>query len=185
MRKILLCGLILAVCLAGCAVVNVYVTFPEEKIERAAEDLLAPPDSSAPRSFLPSIFTRQLYAQEVVEVRKDMKTDSPAIREAKAKMDSWRGKLDGFKQEGFLGEKNSFELEIRQLPSDASLAREVRQVANDENKERKVMMSELLKINNVAPGEADRFKQKFAEVAQRYSPKGTWVQTERGEWKRK
>jgi len=185
MKRTLFGCLALILCLAGCAVVNVYVTFPEEKIEKAAEDLLAPPAKDSPGSFLHFRFTEELYAQEAVEVRRDVKTDSPVIREAKSRMDSWREKLDGFKKAGFIGEKNNFEVEIREMPGDSSLARDVRQIASGENRERRVMMNELLKINNVAPGEEAKFKHKFAEVAQRYSPGGTWIQTEKGEWKKK
>jgi len=185
MKKLLFCSLILLLFAAGCAVVNVYVTFPEEKIEKAADDLLAPPSESSPRSFLPFLFARNLYAQDNVEVRKEIKTDSPVIRAAKAKMDSWWAKLDGFKKAGFVGERNDFVVELRDVPSDASQAREVRQIVANENRERKTMMDELLKINNVAPGEEEKFKHVFARVSQRNSPRGTWIQTEKGIWERK
>lgn len=173
-------------CMAGCAVVNVYVTFPEEKIEKAAEDLLAPPSASAPVSSLPGFgFTRMAYAQESVEVKRDIKTDSPAIRAAKEKMNTWRGTLDNFKKDGFIGETNNFAVVVRNLPSDSSAARDVKKVVSDENRERKTMMDELLKINNVAPGEESKFKKIFADVMQKYSPKGTWVQSDTGQWSRK
>lgn len=186
MKKILGIVVLVALFIVGCAVVNVYVTFPEEKIEKAAEDLLAPPASGAPVSSLPGfIFTQTAYAQESVEVKKDIKTDSPAIRAAQQKMNTWRTTLDNFKKQGFIGETNDFVVVIKNLPADSSLAKEVKKVVTDENQERKVMMDELLRINNVAPGETAKFKKIFADVIQKYSPAGTWVQSETGEWRRK
>jgi|LSQX01.2.fsa_nt_gb hypothetical protein len=184
MRKLLLCCLCIIFSVVGCVVLNVNVTFPEKKIEQVAEDLLAPPQD-LPSSFLPHFFAKNLYAQEVVEVKSDIKTNSPVIREAKRKMDSWWVKLNDFKKKGFVGEKNSFEVELRETPSDVSIAKEVRQIISNENRERRVMMNELLKINNVAPSEREKFKQIFAKVVQRNSPKSTWIQTEQGLWQRK
>jgi len=186
MKKTMGIVMLAVLCMAGCAVVNVYVTFPEEKIEKAAEDLLAPPSESAPVSSIPRFsFTKTAYAQETTEVRKDIRTDSSAIRAAKQKMDAWRGALDNFKKDGFIGEANDFAVVVRNAPSDSSTARDVRRIVSDENRERKAMMDELLKINNVAPGEEAKFKKIFADVMQRYSPAGTWIQADNGQWSRK
>ena len=170
--------------LAGCAVVNVYVTFPEEKIQKAAEDLLAPPSQGAPVSRLKGIlFAVPAYAQEAVEVKKDIQTDSPVIREAKQKMDGWREELDSFKKEGCIGETNAFSVVVRSLPSDSTKAARVKKLVTDENAQRKIMMDELVRINNVAPGEVEKFKRIFADTMKKYSPAGTWIQAE--EWYRK
>jgi len=176
--------LILLLAITGCAVVNVYVTFPEEKIKKAAEELLAPPSQGTPQSNLYRfIFTGTAYAEEVVEVSKDIKTNSPVIREAKKKMDSWREELDRYKAEGFIGERNDFSVEIIKLPPDPEKAKRIKKIVNDENQQRKIMMDELLKINNVSPGEVAKFKKIFADVMKKYSPSGTWIQGE--EWYRK
>ncbi len=186
MRKTLGIVMLAGLFMVGCAVVNVYVTFPEEKIEEAAEDLLAPPDDNAPMSILPEFsFTRMAYAQGTVEVKKDIRTDSPVIKSAKEKMNIWRGTLDRFKKEGFIGETNDFRIIVKNLPSDSSLAGDVKKIVSDENSEREKMMDELLKINNVAPGEESKFKRIFAGVMQKFSPSGTWVESETGQWSRK
>jgi len=96
MKKFIILGLISL--FAGCAVVNVYVTFPEEKIKKAAEDILAPPDQSGQSGFFKFNFTKNLYAEEIV-VKKEIKTDSPAIKEAKEKINSWRNELCEYKKE--------------------------------------------------------------------------------------
>jgi hypothetical protein len=173
----------LGLILAGCAVVNVYVTFPEEKVKKAAEDLLAPP-SKSPESFLNKFLTKNLYAEEIT-VTKDLKTDSPKIKEAKEKMDSWREKLDQFKKAGYIGETNDFKVVIKEMPKDSEVLKEVRKIVDDENKQREIMINELLRINNAAPSEETKFRKIFSEVAQKYSPENTWIQLKDGTWTRK
>jgi len=186
MKRILGVVILAALFIVGCAVVNVYVTFPEEKIEKAAEDLLAPPSANGPVSMLQGFrFTRTAYAEDGVEVKKDIQTDSPAIRAAKQNMNAWRAALDSFKKDGFIGETNSFSVVVKNPPADSSAARDVKKIVSDENRERKAMMDELLKINSVAPGEEVKFKRIFADVMKKYSPKGTWIQSDTGEWSRK
>ena len=179
-KKFLLFGVSLL--LAGCAVVNVYVTFPEEKIKKAAEDILAPPEE--PQSFFRIPFTKTAYAEEV-EVRKELKTDSPKIREAKKKINSWREKLNDFKKLGFVGETNNFKVVIKNLPSETKKAREVKEIVRKENEQREIIIKELMRINNASPSEEKKFRKIFAEVAQKYSPQGTWIQTVDGKWIKK
>jgi|YelNatPaOPRAMG01_1025707.scaffolds.fasta_scaffold56026_2 uncharacterized protein YdbL (DUF1318 family) len=175
--------ILLIIGLIGCAVVNVYVTFPEEKVKKAAEDLLAPP-TKTPESFLQNLFTKNLYADEIV-VTKDLKTDSPKISQAKEKMDTWREKLDEFKKAGYIGEKNDFTVVIKEMPKDPEVLKEVRKIVDDENKQREIMIKELLRINNAAPSEEAKFRKIFSEVAQKYSPQNTWIQLTDGNWTRK
>jgi len=169
--------------LFGCAVVNVYVTFPEEKVKKAAEDLLAPP-SKSPESFWDNFLTKNLYAQEIT-VTDDLKRDSPKIREAKEKMDSWREKLDEFKKAGYIGETNNFKVIIKEMPKNPEVLKEVRKIVEDENKQREIMIKELLKINNAAPSEETKFRKIFSEVSQKYSPQNTWIQLTDGNWTKK
>lgn len=183
-KRKLIVGL-LGFILIGCAVVNVYVTFPEEKVKKAAEDLLAPPSSTKEKeSFLNNLFTKNLYAEEVV-VTKDLKTDSPKIKEAKTKMDSWRDKLDEFKKLGYIGETNNFKVVIREIPKDIETEKEVRKIIADENQQREIMIKELLRINNAAPSEEEKFRKIFAEISQKYSPSNTWIQLSDNSWVRK
>lgn len=181
MKRILL--VIFSLFLIGCAIVNVYVTFPEEKVKKAAEELLAP-STQSPQSFTPTFLIKNLYAEEVV-VTKDLKTDSPKIKEAKSKMDSWREKLDEFKKLGYIGETNDFRVVIRELPENKNIENEVRKIVEDENRQREVLIKELLRINNAAPNEETKFRKIFGEVAQKYSPTNTWIQTNDGNWIRK
>jgi hypothetical protein len=168
----------------SCAVVNVYVTFPEEKVKKAAEEILAPPKTQEKESFLNNIFIKNLYAEEIT-VTRDLKTDSPKIREAKTNIDSWRDKLDEFKKAGYIGETNNFRVIIRELPKDKNVVEEVKKIVDDENKQREIIIKELLRINNAAPTEEEKFRKIFAETSQRYSPSNTWIQLPDNTWIRK
>lgn len=187
MKKIM--AFLLLIFLAGCAIVNVYVTFPEEKIKKAAEDILAPPDQSPssqskPTGLLKLRFTRNLYAEEV-EVKRELKTDSPAIREARKKRNSWWAQLKEFEKAGYIGEANDFRVVIKNLPDDKEKASKVRELVEKENRERKIIIREIMRINNANPEEEEKFKEIFAQTVQKYSPSGTWIQDKNGQWKRK
>ena len=141
MKKFIVLSLVFL--FAGCAVVNVYVTFPEEKIKKAAEEILAPPEQSGQSGSFRFNFTKNLYAEEIV-VKKELKTDSPAIREAKEKINSWRNELCEYKKEGYVGETNNFKVVIKKLPDDLKKTRRVRELVRKENQQREIIISCLL-----------------------------------------
>jgi len=182
MRKFIILALVFL--FVGCAVVNVYVTFPEEKIKKAAEDILAPPEKSGQTGSFRFNFTKNLYAEEVV-VKKELKTDSSAIKEAKEKINSWRGELNEYKKEGYVGETNNFKVVIKKLPDGLKKARRVRELVRKENQQREIIIKELMRINKASPKEEKVFRKIFAQTAQKYSPSGTWIQDENGRWNRK
>jgi hypothetical protein len=174
---------LVSLALIGCAVVNVYVTFPEKEIEEAAEDILAPPaESSASQSILNMVFTREAYAQEV---KRSLVTDSPVIDEAAKKRNSWLSEINKFKKEGFLGETNDFRIVLKNTPGTSEVIREVNELKDKENRQREIIIKELLNINNAAPSQEDKFRRIFSRVAQKYSPAGTWIQEPSGQWKKK
>jgi len=168
----------------GCAIINVYVTFPPYKIKKAAEDILAPPDQSGQTGFFKFNFAKNLYAEEVV-VKKELKTDSPAIKEAKEKINRWRGELNEYKKEGYVGETNNFKVVIKKLPDDLKKVRRIRELVRKENQQREIIIKELMRINKASPKEEKVFREIFAQTVQKYSPSGTWIQDENGRWNRK
>ena len=189
MKKLLLAALAVLV-LVSCVNVNVYVTFPEEKIRQAADDLegglTLPPPPAKPRSFLPFRLTGVAEAQEVRKtVPTDMSTDSPVIRTAMAKRQSWIVELQEYKTAGYLGEALSFQVDIRNLPADAKLAEKVKQRAAAENAERDTIIAELIKINNINPGQEKEIRQIFAEKRIEAARSGEWIQAADGSWKKK
>ncbi|MCM8769212.1 MAG: YdbL family protein [Candidatus Omnitrophica bacterium] len=176
------------VSLAACAIVNVYVTFPEEKIKQAADDLLGPalptPQKPKGQSFFKLQFGQTAWAQEAA-LSSTLKTSSPILDQIKKRRDSWREKIDEFKAKGYLGETNSFSLVVKETPP-ASLAAEVAELREKENRERNLMIEELMKINNANPHQEKTFRSIFAEVMiKKYTPEGAWVQQPDGTWIRK
>lgn len=175
--------------LTSCATVNVYVTFPEEKIRKAAEDLLGPPPSTAPAkestSLLDLTFAASAEAAET-SVSRDLKTSSPVIEETKAQREKWRTELEGYKRQGYIGESNRFSVEIRTLPADPKVASAVTDLVRKENSQRDTMIRELLRINGAPPSDEKRFRDIFSAVMrERFSAPGDWVQQPDGTWVRK
>ena len=175
----------LTVFVAGCAMVNVYVTFPEEKIEQAAEDILAPSDgNNIPSSHLDFLFAKNAYAEEV-RIKRTIKTNSPAIEKAKRERAKWHKELMEYEKNGYIGETNSFKVVIKKLPEQSSLAKAVRKIVKDENRVRENIINGIIKINNAAPNEKKIFVEIFSEVSQKYVPEGTWIQKSNGNWVQK
>ncbi|HOJ38853.1 MAG TPA: DUF1318 domain-containing protein [bacterium] len=181
-------AVVLLVSLAACAIVNVYVTFPEEKIKQAADDLLGPAEPVKPKtpgqSFFRFDFTAAAWAQEV-GISRDLKTSSPVLDEIKRLRDSWRDKIDQYKAKGYLGETNNFSLVLKDPPP-ASIAAEVKNYLEKENQQRQAMIAELMKINKADPSQEKTFRTIFAEVMiNKYTPSGAWIQEADGTWVRK
>lgn len=173
---------LLAVFVVGCAMVNVYVTFPEEKIKKAAEDILAPSDeNNVSSSHLDFFFAKNAYAEEV-RIKKAIKTSSPAIEKAKKERAKWHRELMEYEKNGYIGETNSFKVVIKKLPEQESLAKAVRKIIDDENRARESIINEIIEINNVAPNEKETFVEMFSEVSQKYAPEGAWIQKSNGNW---
>jgi len=178
----------LATLCVSCVNVNVYVTFPEEKIRRAADELegglTVPP--SGPQSFLPTFRAGVAYAQEIRKtVPVDFSTDSPVIQEAMAKRRGWVAELQEYKTAGYLGEALSFQVEVRSLPEDAKLAEKVRQRAAAENTERNIIIAELMRINKVNPQQEKEVRRIFADKRIEEARPGEWVQQQDGSWTKK
>ncbi len=176
----------LAFCVVSCAVVNVYVTFPEEKIKKAADDLLGPaPADTGKQSFLKVSFGAEAQADEV-SVTRDMKTSSPAMDQIKANRASWSSQLSGYEKAGYIGETMQFSVVLRDAPKDGNTASDVNSLIAKENRERDRMIAELMKINNAAAAQEKTFRTIFANtMIANYAPSGAWVQKASGEWVRK
>ncbi|MCM8764193.1 MAG: YdbL family protein [Candidatus Omnitrophica bacterium] len=187
MKRILF-SLLMAVLLAGCAMVTIYVTFPEEKIKKAAEDIEKMLESKIDRS---SIFfsvirfvSSPAYAQEPA-VSSEIRTDSPKIKEAIAQMKSWADELASYKKAGYIGETLEYQVAIVNLPQDSTVAKNVRDLVQKENKQRNIILEEIFRINNVAPDQRQTFKELFAKTKLKNVKPGEWFQNPDGSWVQK
>ena len=195
MRKLcLLIGLL--VLFAGCVTVNLYVTFSQEKLDKAAQmmeldirkDKPAVPSgpakdgrSSAPdlRFWEPSL----LYAQTGSS---EPKTTSPAIDEAKARREARYNDIQGFKLKGAVGENRDGLLDI--LPGvslSGSESGQLKKLVTDENRDRMVIYQEFVRINNMAPSDLKKVQATFGKVQRKMAAPGEMIQADDRSWSAK
>jgi uncharacterized protein YdbL (DUF1318 family) len=190
MRKIgLLFGL--ALLLIGCAVVNVYVTFPQEKIDKAMEglELQVQPDAPSLTAPAPKKQSRlspwqfleptPLYAAETV-VTSEVKTTSPAIDEAKARRRERLSDIQGYKDRKILGENNKGLLEIR--VTDEALVSGVEKLVKEENSDRMIIYREIVRINSMPASDLVKVQAAAAKANRKLAKNGEWIQNEDGSW---
>ncbi|MCX7704858.1 MAG: YdbL family protein [bacterium] len=178
----------LACFLAGCAMVTIYVTFPEEKIKKAAEDIEKMLESrTSPHNVLCSItnfFVMPAFAQES-SISSDIKTDSPKIKEAINQIKSWADELAEYKKAGYIGETTEYQVGIVNQPKDPELAKRVKEIVQNENKQRNIILEEIYRINNVSPEQRQTFKDIFAKTKLKNVKPGEWYQNPDGSWVQK
>lgn len=196
MRKFLISLFLLALA-AGCATVNVYITFPQEKLEKAAEqieldlqkDLMLTPPPAAPRGgqgrFNPLewLGPAPAYAQTISS---EVKTRSPLIEEIMKRRRERLSDLQVFKDKGTLGENREGLLDTR---SSTGLDRETRlkqeKLVREENQDRLSMYREIVKINSMPSEELKNVQAAFAKIQRKIAQVGEWIQDEDGTWVQK
>jgi uncharacterized protein YdbL (DUF1318 family) len=205
----LLAGCVAAMPLAGCVAVTINVSFPQEKIEGAAEnieDLVRtpkepPPDpkikSGAPNTRgtaagapdtrggapRPSTWLGWLRPR-VVEAQQppELKTRTPEVL---AVIESRRARfpeLDAAQTRGCIGETNQGLVESR--PGQGCPAN-VGALVAAENRDRMALYRTLVEQNSMPPGDIARVQSAFGKINREKAGPGTWIQQESGEWTRK
>ncbi len=178
--------LLIVLFLAGCAMVTIYVTFPEEKIKKAAEDIEKMMESSS-RNILYqmcSFFACPAFAQEG-SVSSDIKTDSPRIKEAINQIKSWADELTSYKKEGYIGETNNYQVAIVNQPDNPNLLKKVKEIVQKENQQRNIILEEMYRLNNVSPDQKQTFREIFAKIKQKNAKTGEYIQGPDGTWVQK
>ena len=193
MRKI---GLIfgLALLLVSCAVVNVYVTFPQEKIDKAMENLqldirkgISPPAPTTPafkkQSYLnPGRFLEPtpLYAQTVTS---ELKTSSSVIDEAQARRRERISDIQEYKDKKILGENNEGLLDIRSTVGlDGKQASSLQKMIKEENNDRMTIYREIVQLNSMPSAEIKKVQVGAAKANRKLANEGEWIQNEDGAW---
>ncbi|HOL49744.1 MAG TPA: DUF1318 domain-containing protein, partial [bacterium] len=168
--------------------VTIYVTFPEEKIKKAAEDIEKMIESNmgskAMFCKLVHFVSTSAFAQES-SVSSEIKTDSPAIKEAINQIKSWTDELASYKKAGYIGETKDYQVAIIKLPDDEQLARKVKEIVQKENKQRNIILEEIFRLNNVAPEQKQTFRELFAKTKLKNVKPGEWYQNPDGSWAQK
>lgn len=161
-------GLTLAVAL-GCVIrtehqINAHITLDIRHIadqatgvldyvEGKSDTLPGMEDAPEPVSFwkevLPSF---RLF--EVAHAEELKETDSPLVKEIAQKMRERNASVAALKKQGCLGENNRGYVELRECDSiqDAEKKNETQKLASDENKDRKALYNEIVRLNRELPG---------------------------------
>lgn len=182
--------------LVGCLAVTVNVTFPQEKLEKAAssiEDLVrgepAPPPTSPPKkddkqghqrpatSALAWITPRMAEAQVP-----ELKVRTPEVMAAIKSRRERFPQVQQWKERGCIGENNRGLLEAR--PGQAC-GPEVRGLIAAETRDRMIIYRTLVEQNNMPPEELMRVQAAFAKIQRENAGRGQWIQSAGGQWTKK
>ncbi len=179
--------------LTGCLAVTIHVTFPQEKIEKAAsgiEDLVrggkeAPPLKPPPKKEGQPPIGRALawFAPTHAEAQvPELRSRTPEVM---ASIESRRQRfpqVQQWKERGCIGENSQGLLEAR---PGQGCATEVTAIISAENRDRMTLYQTLLQQNNMPPGDLVRIQAAFAKINREKAAPGEWIQTEDGRWARK
>ncbi len=206
MRKI---GLIfgLTLLLVGCLSVNVYVTFPQEKIDKAMEGLelqiqpvvpslvvpapkkqsrLSPVELSPLYGVSPWRFLEPtlLYAETVIT--SEVKTTSPVIAEAKARRIERLSDIQNYKDKKILGESNEGLLDVRSTVGlDGKQVSSLQKTVKEENNDRMTIYREIVQLNNMSSAEIKKVRAGAAKISRKLAKEGEWIQNDDGAWQAK
>ena len=192
MRKI---GLILglALLLVSCAVVNVYVTFPQEKIDKAMEGLELQIQPDAPSLVVPVpkkqsrwspwrfLEPTPLYAETVIT--SEVKTTSPVIDEAKTRRIERLFDIQGYKDKKILGESKEGLLDVRSTAGlDGKQVSSLQKTVKEENNDRMTIYREIVQINSMPLVQIKNVQAAAAKANRKLAKDGEWIQNEDGVW---
>jgi len=196
---------LLALFLASCVTINIY--FPAAAAEEAARTIVrdvlgkegeapAQPEEVSPQSSLQQPAALVVVAGRILEAlvpaahaagpgQADIDISSPAIKRLRASMDKRQTQLDPFYRSGAVGFANDGGVQLRD-PSAVELRdrTRVKKLVADENRDRNALYREIARANG-HPEWEDDVRGTFARVWRQEAPRGYWVQSSNGSWKRK
>jgi uncharacterized protein YdbL (DUF1318 family) len=194
--------LVLAVAVAACVPVTVNVTFPQQKLDDAASQIVdmsrrpegaPPPPAPAPSAtpkpgsslerWLGPLGPREASAQASrMDVAQAPKTDSEELRRLTESQNRRLGALQQWLARGCVGENNQGFVEPR---PGQGCSGEVARLIGDENRDRQAIIETFMRQNNIAATDVARVKASFAKAYRDRAQGGQWIQTDRGEWVKK
>jgi uncharacterized protein YdbL (DUF1318 family) len=195
-----LVGILVATSLAACVPVTVNVTFPQQRLDDAASQIVdmsrRPPDAPASGPTAPApkpgsrlerwlapLGPREAAAEErPVQVAQAPKTDSAELRRLTESQNRRLGALQQALARGCAGENNQGLLEAR---PGQGCSGDVAGVIGAENADRQAIIETFMRQNKIAPSDAGRVRASFAKAYRDRVGGGQWVQTDRGDWVKK
>lgn len=190
----------MAIALGACVPVTVNVTFPQQKLDDAASQIVdmsrrpegapsrpapgAPPKpgSSLDRWLAPLGPREASAAGPGVDVAQAPKTDSDELRRLTESQNRRLGALQQWLARGCVGESNQGAVEAR---PGQGCSGEVAALIGAENRDRQAIVETFMRQNNMAPAEGGRVRASFAKAYRDRVQAGQWVQTDRGDWVKK
>jgi uncharacterized protein YdbL (DUF1318 family) len=188
--------------IVGCVPVTVNVTFPQERLDDAASQIVdmsrrpespAPaPGTSSPASpkpgssldpWLAPIAPREAFAQEHrIEVTQAPKTDSPELRRLTESQNHRLGAVQQWLARGCVGENSQGLLEPR---PGQGCSGDVAKLIGDENRDRQAIIETFMRQNRIPASDVGRVRASFAKAYRDRAGSGQWIQTDRGDWVKK
>ena len=203
-RRGLLVAALTAGTLAACVPVTVNVTFPQEKLDDAASQIVdmsrrpagTPPPSRAPSPtgatpkpgsgldrWLAPLTPRDASAQAArVDVAQAPTTDTAELRRLTESQNRRLGELQQWLARGCVGESNQGLVEAR---PGQGCSGEVAKLIADENRDRQAIIDTFIRQNKIPAADAGRVKASFARAHRDRVQAGQWLQTDRGDWVKK
>jgi uncharacterized protein YdbL (DUF1318 family) len=194
--------LVVVAAFAACVPVTVNVTFPQQKLDDAASQIVdmsrrpegaPPPPAPAPSAtpkpgssldrWLAPLGPREASAQgSRVDVAQAPKTDSEELRRLTESQNRRLGALQQWLARGCVGENNQGFVEPR---PGQGCSGEVAALIGEENRDRQAIIETFMRQNKIAATDAGRVKASFAKAHRERAHGGQWIQTDRGEWVKK
>jgi uncharacterized protein YdbL (DUF1318 family) len=190
-----------ATSLAACVPVTVNITFPQQKLDDAASQIVdmsrrpadapasgptpapAPKPGSRLERWLAPLGPREAAAEErPVQIAQTPKTDSEELRRLTESQSRRLGAVQQALARGCAGESNQGLLEPRPGPGCPG---DVAGVIGAENADRRAIVETFMRQNKIAPSDIGRVRASFAKAYRDRAGGGQWVQTDRGDWVRK
>ena len=194
---------LVATSLAACVPVTVNVTFPQQKLDDAASQIVdmsrrpadapasgptpAPAPTPKPGSrlerWLAPLGPREAAAEErPVQMAQAPKTDSDELRRLTESQNRRLGAVQQALARGCAGESNQGRLEPR---PGQGCSGDVAGVIGAENADRQAIVETFMRQNKIAPSDVGRVRASFAKAYRDRVGGGQWVQTDRGDWVKK
>jgi uncharacterized protein YdbL (DUF1318 family) len=192
---------LIAAVLVACVPVTVNITFPQEKLDDAASQIVnmsgrpgtPPPAEPAPSSppkpgsslerWLAPLGPREASAEESpVIVAQAPKTDTEELRRLTESQNQRLGALQQWIGRGCIGENNQGLVEAR---PGQGCGGDVGRIIGDENRDRQAIVETFMRQNHIAASEIGRVKASFAKAYRDRVPAGQWIQNDRGDWVKK
>ncbi len=194
-RRQLLLGL---ACLSvACVPVTVNITFPQEKLDSAASQIVdmgrkppaeAPPaapkgpGSGLDRWLAPLAPPEAVAETRSIEVAQAPRTDTEEIRRLTAAQNARLGAVQQWMGRGCIGEGNQGLLEAR---PGQGCSGDVGPLMAAENRDRQAIIDAFMRQNNIPGSDASRVRASFTKAYRDRAQAGQWIQQENGQWVKK